>query len=532
MPDIQYLNGGKREEMNESSAPLDSLQQLVRAYWKLICILGICGVLGAALFLSQRPPVYRATAEIVTGTYSLPSEVGTEPAVDKAGPLGLELPAETQARIIASPSVADIAADALGLGALEAAELPHQVSADPTTDNTFSVRVEGPSPEEAASRANAVADAYLQYRQETGKRELEALASRANELASDNVAAARALDAPINTELREGNSGYASVMLTRRQELERTAATAGASAAAFSSAAESFDGGGSVLRPASSRTVTEALPAANVLAFGLAAGLLVGLGAAALRRQFGNVKVGPEVLRRQVPGLFVTGSKASPHAARLAVRALERTVRADALDPRRIMIRPLGSATGSGSVLMELVSALAEDGKGVVLEAADGGIWKELHASRSRSSVPLEWDDAESGSGGILRTIPVGPESIRIYVVVPSEAAHPSDWTVPGGTDVPCILLLRNRRERIKDVLNAMTLHSAAGLPVLAAFFTEPRSENGHRAPDSALRHSAAAAAASSSSQLPSATGGELPAEADDRGGLAAASPSRRRNSG
>ncbi len=519
--------------MNESSAPLESLRQLVRSYWKLICILGVCGVLAAGAFLLQRPPVYRATAEIVTGTYSLPSEVGTEPAVDKAGPLGLELPAETQARIIASPSVADIAAESLGLGTLEAAELPHQVSADPTTDNTFSVRVEGPSPEEAAERANAVADAYLQYRQETGKRELEALASRANELANDNLAAARALDAPIDAELRDGNSGYASVMLTRRQELERTAATAGASAAAFSSAAGSFDGGGSVLRPASSRTVTEALPVLNVLAFGLAAGLLTGLGAAALRRQFGNVRVGPDVLRRTAPGVFAVGSSSPRPAARLSLRALERTAREEGLEPGRILVRPIGSAQGSGKVLLELVSTLAEDGKAVVLETQDAGVWKELNAFRPRSALPLEWEEAVSGPGGTVRS-GGGPEAVRIYVAVASNSQDASEWAVPGGSDIPSILLLRNRRERLRDVLDTIALHSAAGLPVLAALFTDPKAENIHRSHEAPQRRETSAEGTRPGSAEPLRVQPEVARETavDDGASLAEASSARRKSSG
>jgi len=460
--------------MLESYAPLESLQQLLRTYWRLIVVLAVCGGLGAGAFLLQAPSAYRATAEIVTGTYSLPAEVGTEPAVDKAGPLGLELPAETQARIISSPVVASIAAETLGLGATEAADLLHEISAQPTTDNTFSVRVEGSTPDAAAERANAVASAYLQYRQNTGRRELESLANQANQIANENLEAARALDAPIEAQMKEGNTAYASVMLTRRQELERSAAAASSSAAAFGSASKSFDGGGSVLRPASSRTVTNQLPFFNFIAFGTLAGAGFGVFVAAARRQFGNVRVNREGLAREFPEIFATDSKAGPLDAGLLMRSVERSAAAQGVDTCNVIVRPLSSSRGMASIILALASHFAALGKGCVISTGDGGLWDELSALRHTASPELSWQNGIRSRGRTGGSVIVDAEShapvLRIFVLPSRGNAESAGWELPAGIDGAAILLLCES-DRIRAFRSAVQEHSAAGFPVLGTVF-------------------------------------------------------------
>lgn len=491
--------------MFETTAPWQSFQNLLRAYWKLITVFAVFGGLLGALFLSQTTPAYRATAEVVTGTYSLPAEVGTEPAVDKAGPLGLELPAETQARIIASPAVADIASLELGLDERQAAELPHQITADPTTDNTFAVRVEGTTPEVAADRANAVANAYLQYRKETGKQELESLAVRANELASDNIEAARALDGPIDAEVKAGNSAFASVMLSRRQELERTAATASASAAAFGSASERFDGGGSVLNPASSRTVANVLPPANVMIFGVLAGTVAGIALAAVRRQFGNVKVRVDDIRRAAPEVYAIGNKDKQQSMQLMLRSVARAAEDREVDSSRIIVRPLGESASYGRVLLALMEDSTRMGRNTVLSTEDPAIWAALN--HLRSEAPPGWAWKGSKSGGVVESDPAAapasslatPDTPIFSILVLPGGRGKTAWYLQDENGAATVLLLRQRKERIRDFQDIVRDHAAAGIPVAGVIVVDESEEHsgrtavhGHVPADTRGQHSSA----------------------------------------
>ena len=84
----------------------------------------------------------------------------------------------------------DVAAQALRLDDREAAALRSSVKASATTDNSFAVFAGGSTPAEAAENVNAVAAAFLQYRADIGRADMNLLAERAHAAAKDSLASA------------------------------------------------------------------------------------------------------------------------------------------------------------------------------------------------------------------------------------------------------------------------------------------------------------------------------------------------------
>ncbi|XTR51866.1 hypothetical protein ACOM2C_18190 [Pseudarthrobacter sp. So.54] len=183
--------------MNESWSVWHGAKQLLRMHWHIIVAFTLIGGLAGAGIALRNPVTYTARAELVTGNYSLPVEVASQPAIAKAGALGLELPAETQARIIASPTIVDVAAQALRLDERGSSSLRSSVKATATTDNSFAVSAVGSTPQEASENVNAVAAAFLQYRADIGRADMSILAERAHAAAKDALASAASLADPL-----------------------------------------------------------------------------------------------------------------------------------------------------------------------------------------------------------------------------------------------------------------------------------------------------------------------------------------------
>ena len=93
----------------------DTAQSLLRHKWLIIgCVL--LGIGGAAIFSLSQTQRWTASSQVVIGPAVPPALVGNLPTgADKTGPLGLDLPAETQARVMASPTILREVAKSLGL---------------------------------------------------------------------------------------------------------------------------------------------------------------------------------------------------------------------------------------------------------------------------------------------------------------------------------------------------------------------------------------------------------------------------------
>lgn len=460
-----------------------SIMKLLKARWKFVALLGVIGgVVGLASAIAD-PVVYTAKAEVVTGNYALPADIGTDPAVEKTGPLGLELPAETQALIIASPSIAADASAQLGLGEDEASVIAGGISAAPTTDNSYLIGVKGPTAETAVRNANAVAAAFLEYRAGVGRDELLRLADQRQATATEDLEAAVALDAPIDAALDDGNNTYASVLLTRRQELEGLASTASASSAALESAAASFSGGGEILRPATAGTVSSSLSAAELGALGCLLGLVVGFALVVLLRQVGNRVLDDTDVTRST-GVHtvaeVGAGRTLASAGQLFVRSIVPPSSEDGSTPRTILLRPVTSGPGIAPGLALLANGLLAQGQSFVVLALDPTAATEMQQLQDHSSVEAgsltllsgaARADAQEAAGVASSVVlaSTGTTAAPEVVLLVSGTAEDSIEQVallPRSFDGTAVLLVRRDKDTVSNVSQVTRKLQDAGVTI------------------------------------------------------------------
>jgi capsular polysaccharide biosynthesis protein/Mrp family chromosome partitioning ATPase len=174
------------DQEQETFALRDVLRVLRRH--RAVVLTAVAMMVLIALIVSfAQPKRYTAVTELVIGPVipqvALPDARGDS----KTGPLGLDLPAETQARIVASPMIAARVARGLKLPAdpAHAAELAKAVKVKAVTDNILLITADAPSARQAAARANAFASNYILYRREAATRQLLGLAAAYRRQAKD-----------------------------------------------------------------------------------------------------------------------------------------------------------------------------------------------------------------------------------------------------------------------------------------------------------------------------------------------------------
>lgn len=228
--------------MREESIP-DVVKDVWAKYWKSIIACALLGAIIAAIWVQVRPSYYSARAELMTGTYALGPQVNSVSAIADAGPLGLELPANSQAQLIDSPATAEHAVKKLGEKGESATQiLVESTTASALTDNSFAIDALGTSAEQAVERANAMATGYLALRAEKGRAEFTQLAAQTG-LSADAAKDLRAL-------------------------------------------AKKFDGGGQVYRPATTDQVEGPVNSTLVIVLGGVIGAVAGFVLALIRRVF------------------------------------------------------------------------------------------------------------------------------------------------------------------------------------------------------------------------------------------------------
>jgi len=378
--------------MNGGWSVVYALRKLFTTQYLLILLITVAGVLGGLAFGYKQPVTFTARTSVVTGTYSLPSNIGIQGVIDKTGPLALELPAETQAIIIASPVITNAASDALGVDGTAARDMAESVKASPATDNSFTITAQGPSAKEAADYANAVASSYLAYRAELGKASMNKLAGQYTEQAAAAASAAKALDKSIQGA-GGANTSTGSSLVARQQELLKQAEQARATSASLTAMALDFKGGGSVLERATADKTSRSLSLVVYGLLGLAGGLGLGIVAAAVRRQISPRITDRLDIVRTIEGVavFAERSAGDPALGPLLWRTLSR-------------ILPLGeSQTGSVVAVQALTSpasglraatALAEAathaGHSLLLYTESGEAAGKLSGTEAVSAAGLE----------------------------------------------------------------------------------------------------------------------------------------------
>jgi Mrp family chromosome partitioning ATPase/capsular polysaccharide biosynthesis protein len=163
--------------MNEETFALRDVLRVLRRHRQEVVAAVVLAVLAALAVSFAQPKRYTAEAQLVVGPAIPDAALPDTPTGNDAGPLGLDLPAETQARIVASPIMAARVARSLGLSPDPARikELTRRVQAKAVTDNLLLITVSAPSSREAADLANRYAAGYLAYRRETARKALKAL---------------------------------------------------------------------------------------------------------------------------------------------------------------------------------------------------------------------------------------------------------------------------------------------------------------------------------------------------------------------
>jgi capsular exopolysaccharide synthesis family protein len=382
----------------------------VRKWWIVMATAIVFG--SALLFSFQQTPVYVSDAEVYVRAVTLN---GGDQAVDEA------LNMETQARLADSPGVALLAAEQLGVPEGEASKLLTnlEVSAEPDTE-ILTFEYTHQEREKAARRAQALAEAYLEFREKSLGQGLRAQQEALRKEISD--AQAR-LAATANVVLQEDIR--AQILL-----LQNELASVNAQQAESLEVGDVFQPAQVPLRPASPNHVKTGL-----LAF--VAGLPLGAALAFLRERFDDRLRGRADLESHagaavlavVPRLPTWKNPAESPVVTLvepksAAAEAYRTLRTSVLfaaaqrGMETVMITSANAQEGKTGTTANLGVALAQSGKRVILVSADlrkprlhrffrsqngTGLTNVLAGEKSPLEV-LNWVGVEN-----LRLLPSGP---------------------------------------------------------------------------------------------------------------------------
>ncbi|WP_090956188.1 hypothetical protein [Arthrobacter sp. ov118] len=462
-------------------------------YWPvIISLMLVGGLVGVGLAL-RNPTTYTARAELITGNYSLPAEMASQPAIAKSGALGLELPAETQARILASPVVVDVAAQALRLDDRESAALRSSVKASATTDNSLAVFAGGSTPAKAAENVNAVAAAFLQYRADIGRADMNLLAERAHAAAKDSLASAAKLEAPL-AKAQGNNAGYAASILAKREEFEHAASAAQSIAAALDDAVKNFNGGGSVVRPGSPTDVDGSPSMLMFIVLGLGVGLLGGVAFAVIRRQVSDrIMDRRDIMRATgLTEIFELGGRGSG-AGELLLRSVQKSSTELGISSEQVAVRPLtptsvdaagllGLAAGGHASLgsVAVVALRKETGADIAHQLGMSPSQTPLSAlsGRELASVNSEIGCEASAVFGTTPT-PTGTYDLLLLATGPHFEVGGIHNSLPAGFSGPTVLVVQPRKDRVQKLEQAVDELNAANLPVVAILIADQATGRG-----------------------------------------------------
>lgn len=349
----------------------DVLRRIIWGHKTLVTGFVVLGAAGGLGWASSAPTTYHAGTELVTGTYSVPQEVGLDAALDGAGPLGIELPAETQVRILTSPAVVSLAVTELALDDDASLELLTTAAAQPITDNVFTVSAAGPTPQDAAERANAVAAAYLDYRQARATEKLGPLRDEALARAATAESAFADLQPRIASAQDAEDLALAAALVGQQEELDLISSRENALAGTIDAWLQSFGGGGTVVRPADAGDAVGGVPTSRTVAAGILAGLVLGIGAAFLlervRSPLRTNEDVTDVVGVDIPVLPVRDDRTGVIAARTIWR--HRTPTAGA--PRGLAVIPAVEGRDVSKVAHALASGLESLGHPTSVDSRD-----------------------------------------------------------------------------------------------------------------------------------------------------------------
>jgi capsular exopolysaccharide synthesis family protein len=270
--------------MEEETFALRDVLRILRHHRWQILAFTLVAVIAAGIITFGQPKRYTAETQLVVGPAvpdaALPDARGTS----KTGPLGLDLPAETQARIVASPLMAARVARALRIppDTAHIEELTKRVQVKAVTDNVLLITANAPSAVEAAALANGYATEYLRYRRDAARSAVQALSSDYKRRLDKLQRQADLLATQIQSATAAGASRDAAQLTSARQAiLDEVNALTRSSQSLLDLSNTAELGGGQVIAPATRPTGSSSPnPIRNILIgilLGGAAGISVAL---------------------------------------------------------------------------------------------------------------------------------------------------------------------------------------------------------------------------------------------------------------
>ncbi|HEY4567994.1 MAG TPA: Wzz/FepE/Etk N-terminal domain-containing protein [Kribbella sp.] len=263
----------------------ETAQSLLRQKWLVLACI-VLGLLGASAFALSQTTRWTASSQLVIGPAVPPALVGKlSTSSDKTGPLGMDLPAETQARVMASPTLLTAVVKSLGMPnndrTIQGLAAVTRVKA--VTDNAYLVTTDGPTAQTAVDRANAIATIYLKQRNDEAKALLTNLAEQAQARSKTATQQSRSLVSQIDEAVGRGDTQTAAALRDQRVGLATEARQAADDAAAMLKALSTVGAGSELVTPASTDTASSSPMVARDILVGGILGLVLGFGLALLR---------------------------------------------------------------------------------------------------------------------------------------------------------------------------------------------------------------------------------------------------------
>ncbi|WP_314649404.1 Wzz/FepE/Etk N-terminal domain-containing protein [uncultured Microbacterium sp.] len=385
--------------------------EVLRRRWRVIAVCALIGVLGGVALWAATPTRYSATTSLVVSAGVSNPFTGTKEEVN----------IRTEQEILGSREVAQRASEALGVTLNPGSFLLSQVDvAAPSGSQVLQVTVSADSPTEAARAADALSEAYLEFRREGADTVVNGYLEK--------------IDAQlVELQGRPQDAATSSLVQTLQQQRLSLLLTTSEPGRII----------GEAEVPSSAAT-----PGLTVsLAGGLVGGLLLGVAAALLRERTDPRVRSADRLGRVVGEASVVDASTSPTFwVDLADRVVETS---SGTQSPRVLLREIGvpGSTPSAARLEEALEAVARAG---VLAATDP--WEARGASEG-AVVPSDADtdtapdaerDPEHGpdrslDGETLRVVDSsGPHSLGVFA------------RLVGQADV--VTLLVDERSRLADV--------------------------------------------------------------------------------
>ncbi len=369
----------------------ETAQSLLRQKWLIMgCIL--LGLVGASVFALSQTERWTASSQLVIGPAVPPALVGKlETSSDKTGPLGMDLPAETQARVMASPTLLRNVAKSLGMpttdGTIQKLAAVTRVKA--VTDNAYLVTTDGPTSSEAVRRANAIATVYLKQRNDEAKTLLTTLASQAQDRSRTATQQSRSLVSQIDEAVQRGDSQTAAALRDQRVGLATEARQAADDAAAMLTALTAVGAGSELVTPATTDTATSSPMVARDVLVGGILGLVLGFGLALVRSHLTPYILTRDQAARAATSPVIAASegnrrrfwhRGAPELPQYEITALgaeasgalaRRELNPRAFAPGALLVVSASPTPNSAGIALAMAEANARDGRETLLVLAD-----------------------------------------------------------------------------------------------------------------------------------------------------------------